>query len=1033
MTNDNFTYKPQDVNYLGFLEAQLRDLQGIATLAYELIQNADDAPPDAGSPPATAGSLPINRLTFDVTDDALLVENDGLFRPVDFARLQNIASGGKREEAGTIGAFGLGFIAVYQVTDAPEIYASGRHWRLNPAAPPDQRIQERRLPTTGTRFRLPWAFDPASPIRRTLRLPAIRPGQLDEFAASLAAAIETAALFLRQLTRLEVKRNGRLLRHIERQSGPGRELILRDNNGQTQHWLRFQGDFNAAAAALRAAHPWQIETARHSDVQLAIPTDPSSRPGRLYAGLPTATTLPLPLHINADFFPTTDRKRIHFAGEQSAGGYQAAWNQAAMTAAAQLLAHNLGGLPGRVGHMGLWQLLQKAAETAQMANQGDLPQIFAAFWQALQPLLPTLPLLYTANGQWQPAAEVRLLPRPGAIPLLASLNIPVPHPDLAPFAPLLRRPEFGASELTIADVAAGLLRHGLTGTLSLAAAPPPWPQPNTWQILWSLLDTLYNRLPRPGDRDTARQQLRPCALLLTERLTLVPPGRVYRGADEARSLFPDVAWLHDSVPTDSFPGREVPHFNARAAVERLAQTPAGQLTTAWQLGQLDLPRLFRWFEAQQIEILVDDPGLAAAIRRLPLCPVAGELRPLANLYIAGGFEDPLQLAGVVDLAAIGGRREFLLDLGVPTLDFDTYLYDVLPGILAHNPDLPSDARHRLVQLLAGRLGEFRDDALLQAQLRDLPLIACLDGTFRAAAQAYATRDVLALLGDGVPIAEPVTSQAVAALHRWLGVRPRPGAADLVQALLTIAQTWSAAGRPPDAPTQARLRHCWQRLSELHQEEALPAGILAPLAAAPVLLDRRQRLARPGELLIADDPSLAAQFPTLADHLLPPDAALDPLLRQVGVRPLSQAAVLHVPGAAAATPDTPLQVRITARRPLIERLRQAEPAPGRATGQLDFLDRLQVRRLPGLQTVYRLALGHTMVTTRPEPAAARLETATATLYVAEGPPSWPAIARELALAIRPDRSAGGLALGLKEVLAAPSPAAAARLLDELGYP
>ena len=41
MNDDEFIYKPQDVNYLGFLEAQLRDLGGIATLAYELIQNGD--------------------------------------------------------------------------------------------------------------------------------------------------------------------------------------------------------------------------------------------------------------------------------------------------------------------------------------------------------------------------------------------------------------------------------------------------------------------------------------------------------------------------------------------------------------------------------------------------------------------------------------------------------------------------------------------------------------------------------------------------------------------------------------------------------------------------------------------------------------------------------------------------------------------------------------------------------------------------------------------------------------------------------
>ena len=94
MTGDEFIYKLQDVNYLGFLEAQLRDLGGIATLTYELIQNGDDA---------LAGDKPATTLTFNITDEALIVENDGIFRPVDFERLQNIAGGGKRAETGVTG------------------------------------------------------------------------------------------------------------------------------------------------------------------------------------------------------------------------------------------------------------------------------------------------------------------------------------------------------------------------------------------------------------------------------------------------------------------------------------------------------------------------------------------------------------------------------------------------------------------------------------------------------------------------------------------------------------------------------------------------------------------------------------------------------------------------------------------------------------------------------------------------------------------------------------------------------------------
>src|SRR5215475_13193487 len=53
------------IDYLGDLGAKLRDLQGDRTLAYELIQNADD-------PTATS-------MCFDVTNEALIVDNDGTF------------------------------------------------------------------------------------------------------------------------------------------------------------------------------------------------------------------------------------------------------------------------------------------------------------------------------------------------------------------------------------------------------------------------------------------------------------------------------------------------------------------------------------------------------------------------------------------------------------------------------------------------------------------------------------------------------------------------------------------------------------------------------------------------------------------------------------------------------------------------------------------------------------------------------------------------------------------------------------------
>jgi hypothetical protein len=54
------------IDYLGAIARMLRDLTGFSTLAYELIQNADDAPG------ATV-------MRFDVGQKALVVWNDGQF------------------------------------------------------------------------------------------------------------------------------------------------------------------------------------------------------------------------------------------------------------------------------------------------------------------------------------------------------------------------------------------------------------------------------------------------------------------------------------------------------------------------------------------------------------------------------------------------------------------------------------------------------------------------------------------------------------------------------------------------------------------------------------------------------------------------------------------------------------------------------------------------------------------------------------------------------------------------------------------
>jgi hypothetical protein len=541
-------------------------------------------------------------------------------------------------------------------------------------------------------------------------------------------------------------------------------------------------------------------------------------------------------------------------------------------------------------------------------------------------------------------------------------------------------------------------------------------------------------LYEPTKRDTALQALNQCAIVLSEGMRLEQLDHVYRGRKEAKLLFPDVAWLHESLSTSSFPGQFVRNFGVRQAVDILDNMPVDQLESAWRMGTLNLPGLFRWFESQQIEIFADDPSLQGKIRKLPLCPMSGELRPLADLYIAGRFEDPLKLAGIVDLDAIGGRRQFLRDLGVQELTFDTYIRIQLPHALAKNPDLPSDARHHLVRLLAGRLGEFRDDHELQSLLRQLPLIPCMDGSFRAAELVYSTREVIALLGEQVHIAEPVSSKAVKELHRWLGVREQPTATDLAQTLSKIGNKWGGKDAPLDVVTLDIVHACWQELNLLIDRELIAVEVLEPLKGMSVIPDGQNILRHPKDLFFADSADLAGLFTGLDDYLLSPESDMARAATILGVRQLTQAAQLQLKIPKKQIEDRLIQQRIIERRTLIARVVKAESADYEMTFQADFVDNLRVLKVDYLQVHHSLKVGKRTLSTVPKSVSVQFESDSKTLYVTDGkhPLPWTAISREIAMSVKRKHPVGGLAVGIKEVLTASSYAEARQGLDELGY-
>ena len=333
MTDQEPEYLSQGVNYLGFLSQQLGDLRGITTLAHELIQNADDAKDESDQLAAT-------RIVFDITDEALIVSNDAVFREIDFRRMQEVASSSKRSEAGdrTTGAFGVGFISVYQVTDRPVIESSGRRWTLRPDEPELHRIKQSRdrsiTKAKGTVFKLPWAFE-ESHVRRELRVPPVSKDSIDSFVGELTESLPSAILFMKSLETIELKRNGHLVRRVTRAMDDDHVLIECDS--VTQVWRVMKGDFHNESSRLKTRFSEYIDSNRSACIQVAVP-DTAFGSGLFFATLPTEQLTRLPFHIDADFFPTSDRKSIAL---NDIYDHRSEWNRAAIRAAASVVADNL--------------------------------------------------------------------------------------------------------------------------------------------------------------------------------------------------------------------------------------------------------------------------------------------------------------------------------------------------------------------------------------------------------------------------------------------------------------------------------------------------------------------------------------------------------------------------------------------------------------------------------------------------------------------------------------------------------------------
>jgi hypothetical protein len=800
-------YRTLEIDFLGALANALVDLRGAATLAFELIQNADDAEG------ATS-------MRFDVRDEALVVENDGLFTDCDdqdspecpwmpargtrcdFHSFRLVQGGTKRDRQDTTGAFGIGFTSVYQITDEPQLSSGSRRWviRLGEEV---ERIAEDVIdpPLDRTRLVLPWAREQTL-LRERLRAQLVDAGEPERMLEELLVAVPRAMLFLRKVDRVDICRNGATIKTFIRARDA--EIVTISDGSQAKNWRILTADFDGEAAALRARHP-QIEPKRGSTVAIAIgddaDEDASDSAGYLYAVLPTQQRTLLTFHINADFYPSTSRKGIVLEGD-----YQSEWNRAALAAAAKASAQAIRTLPASLGHRRLWQIITSAKAAAQAAAQGEEDSAFEVFWEEARDAAREAETIYTSAGGWKRPDDAFLLRQPdeeAALRLLEALDLPIAHTDLRAAIYNLRG-EIGIEFLEAAVLLDALETAGLDR--ASYSIPTVIREPALCELLWDELERMLGQQSQRSQTDQealehliARSRTAPelAGGLSIWNETFVSEGTATVELFSQRFAFLDVA----RVGGRQHLRRLSQPFTRPAAAHALESFDANDLAA---IGEASI---LRWFATAPLEF-ADDADAAGALGRLTIFPSGDGYHSLEGLLVPGGFIDPLGLTRLVTVDAVPNLTALLSVLRAPQLTLENYLRDHVPRQLDAKP-LSRDAHEQLLDLIARHQSEFEDDEQLRATLAGAPLVLLNDGESVPAGQAYSNTPTVAnALGNDANLAHAY-SAAVARLYTWLGVAEIPRAQDV------LARISRLASEPPAAEAKKAISRIIDVLAELY--------------------------------------------------------------------------------------------------------------------------------------------------------------------------------------------------------------------------
>lgn len=785
-------------NLLGNIRSHLAGLQGYDVMALELIQNADDAKAEA--------------VVFDITDAGLLVINSGKFtycgdlhtRPCsfiassnyscDYHRIADVGSGGKLSRGENIGRFGIGFVSTYQVTDHPEIRSSGVKLTLHPEE--GQWFIEPFEQAEGTTFFLPWADDPNTEARLALGVSHVSAAHIAQLVEDFQKVLRKSLLFLRHVRTAEVRRNGALLLACDLDRGRGSDLIVSFRpSGEVEQWHILRADAAESAARLYASHPRLESLGRGTKISIGLRIDPEPlAEGVLYAFLPTEQSTGLPMHINADFFPESDRKAVIFAGHQ----HEQAWNEMLIDAAAAELARDPEALLKMLGGVQLWQILGRAFDLSKPSNH---PTCFKRLWERLKVTAAQAHIAMAQDGSVQRPSGV-FLPRSPLTShqskVLLEVGGRLVAEELRPFQTAIN--QLGAPILTF-DRLVTLLEQAMAQQVPGEVQILETRLESFYRPLWSMVNDLFPDAvnQNPGTNPVI-QRLLAIPLVVTEDLYVVTISQssVSTGTLDASlvaSLLPRLAIAAHHILGFPKIARLIRQLELGAVVNHISSMCATEsVEDVIGVEQQELRDLYAMF-ADLDRLGNVDKTVYLALRNLPIWLSSRGLIKATQALLPGNFTDPTGQADLLETSVLtDSAREFVSGkLGVQTQTIEAFVQNVLPRFF--NDDGPLDAQKyvRLISELASHPALVNDENIRRL-LGSLPIVPTQDGRWSRPTDTYRRTDELVkVLGEATHLwldaSRVPNARSVHTFIDSLGIRRSPIAQHLVDRMLFIAEKY----------------------------------------------------------------------------------------------------------------------------------------------------------------------------------------------------------------------------------------------------